>query len=249
MQNQSPRRKLTEVLRNSTGERVLIYLLVSLSAALRIVYFFQVRNNPFLNHPRLDALFHDLWGLSIAHGNFVGDQVFFRAPLYPYILGFIYWIFGHEYLMVRIVQHLLGIASVVLVYQIGKRWFDTRTALLAAFLTAVNPMLLYFEGQLLFESFLTFLILLWLFVLSMAIIRRKLLYWFLAGIVLGLLAITRPPVLAAGLVTLLIVGVRTFRKPDIQNWLRPFFALSIGLLLMILPVGGFFWFHKHKKRS
>ncbi len=236
MQNQFFGRKSAELFKTLVSERGLIWLLVCFSAAIRILYFFQLSHNPFLNHPRLDALFHDTWALSIAHGNVLGDQVFFRAPLYAYFLGLVYWIVGHDYFIVRILQHLFGVVSVVLVYQLGKRWFDVRTSLLAAFFAAVNPMLIYFEGQLLFESFLTVLILVWLLVLSGAIKQKKPAHWFFAGAVLGLLGITRPPVLAVGLVVLLIAGWKILRADQIPRPLPSVFALTFGLLLIILPV-------------
>ena len=236
MQHQFFGRKFSELVKSLVSERGLIWLLVSLSAVIRTLYLFEVRDNPFLNHPRLDALFHDAWAQSIIQGNVLGDQVFFRAPLYAYALGFSYWIFGHEYLVVRILQHLFGVASVVLVYQLCKKWFNERTSLLAAFFTAVNPMLIYFEGQLLFESFLTTLILVWLLLLTGAIKHQKPKLWFFVGVVLGLLAITRPPILAVGLIVLVITGWRFVGAIQVRSVLRTFFALLLGLVIVILPV-------------
>lgn len=236
MKHQFFGRKSSELLKTFVSERGLIWLLVSLSASIRTLYLFQVRDNPFLNHPRLDALFHDTWALSIAHGNVTGDHVFFRAPLYAYLLGFVYWIFGHDYFVVRILQHLFGVVTVVLVYRLGKRWFDMRTSLLAAFFTGINPMLIYFEGQLLFESFLTILLLVWLLLVSEAIKQKKPVHWVFVGSVLGLLAITRPPLLAVGLVVLFIAGWKNFRGVQIRHPSRPILALALGLMLVILPV-------------
>ncbi len=38
----------------------------------------------------LDALFHHEWAQEILAGDFWGDEVFFRAPFYPYLLAFLY---------------------------------------------------------------------------------------------------------------------------------------------------------------
>ena len=57
------------------------------SLVLRLAYLSETKDNLLFNHPRLDEQFHDKWALSIAGGNIIGDKVFFRAPVYPYLLG------------------------------------------------------------------------------------------------------------------------------------------------------------------
>jgi len=96
-------------------ERWFLCLLILCSFLLRFIHLSEIRHTPFFDHPRLDALYHDIWAQSIASGNVVGDEVFFRAPLYPYFLGSIYALAGHNYLMPRIVQHLLGSIGIILV--------------------------------------------------------------------------------------------------------------------------------------
>ena len=50
-----------------------------------------------------DAHGYDEWARRIAGGDWIGSEVFYQAPLYPYFLGVIYAIAGRDLLIVRIV--------------------------------------------------------------------------------------------------------------------------------------------------
>lgn len=61
------------------------------------------------------AVYHE-WALAIAGGDWLGSEVFYQAPLYPYFLSVVYRILGSDVLTVRWVQAVLGaIACGVLV--------------------------------------------------------------------------------------------------------------------------------------
>ena len=47
-------------------------------------------------------------------GDWIGSDVFYQAPLYPYFLGVLYTVFGHDLLIVRIVQAVVGALSAAL---------------------------------------------------------------------------------------------------------------------------------------
>lgn len=219
---------------DSQRDKLIIGIITIVACAIRAVYFFQVKDNPFLNHPRLDALFHDQWALSIASGNILGDTVYFRAPLYPYFLGLIYAVFGHDYVMVRIIQHFFGVATVILVYRIGKRLFDVPTGVLAAFLASVNPMLFYFESQLLFESLLAVLLLAWFFLLLHARETEGSLMWFAVGLSLGLMSIIRPPLLpVAAIVSLAAIWIKRNPPSRPRTKLQTVASFALGSVLVI----------------
>lgn len=60
------------------------------------------------------------------------------GPLYAYFLGGIYSIFGHDWLLVRLVQIVVGSASCVLVYIVGKRFFRAGVGRLAGIIAALT---------------------------------------------------------------------------------------------------------------
>jgi 4-amino-4-deoxy-L-arabinose transferase-like glycosyltransferase/lipoprotein NlpI len=182
-------------LKDKETERVFLLGIFVLSYVLRYVYFLQMKSNPSFFFPTMDSLFYDVWAQSIANGNWIGGEVFFQSPFYAYFLAIIYKVFGHNYVIPRLLQHLIGSFSCVLVYLLARSLFNRKVAVVSALIAAGYGMLLYFENQLLSDSLLVFFDLLLILLLLKAREMPKLSWWFACGLVLGISAITRPNIL------------------------------------------------------
>src|SRR3990172_12480303 len=79
-----------------------------LALALRLIHVWQIRRAPFFDLLIGDARAYDLWAQQIAQGDWIGRGVFYQAPLYAYFLGFVYTLAGHDLLVVRVSQAILG---------------------------------------------------------------------------------------------------------------------------------------------
>lgn len=176
-------------------ERIIVLGIFVLAYALRFIYMLQMQSSPHFFSPTMDPLFHDTWAQNIAGGNWIGTKVFFRAPFYAYFLALIYKIFGHSYIIPRLVQHLIGSFSCVLIYYLARRLFGRKVAVVAGLIAATYGIFLYFEGELLLDSLLVFFDLLLILLLLWAREVPKLSRWFVCGLVLGVSAITRPNIL------------------------------------------------------
>jgi 4-amino-4-deoxy-L-arabinose transferase-like glycosyltransferase len=126
-----------------------------------------------------------------------------RPPLMPaFIAGLYAWFGVGDYDAVRIAQLILSLASMVLVYQLGKATYSESVGLWAAALYGFYPSLLVYNNLLLAESLFIFLMLLGLYWLAVYLERGGLLWAALGGALLALAALTRsvlwlyPPVLA-----------------------------------------------------
>jgi tetratricopeptide (TPR) repeat protein len=161
----------------------------------RIFYLLEVKSSLHFFSPTLDALYHDVWAQNIASGNWVGGEVFFRAPFYPYFLAVVFKIFGHDYVIPRLIQHLIGAFSCILVYFLAKKLFNRKVAIVSSFLAAAYGIFIYFEDELLLDSFLVFFDILLILSLLKAKDIPKFSRWLVCGMVLGLSAITRPNIL------------------------------------------------------
>ncbi len=217
-------------------ERIWILAIFLLALALRIIYLLQIKTNPHFFSPTMDPLYHDVWAQNIAGGNWIGGKVFFRAPFYAYFLAIVYKIFGHSYIIPRVIQHLIGSFCCVLVYFLTKRLFSRTVAIVSGFMAATYGMLLYFEGELLLDSFLVFFDLLLILFLVKARDNPKFSTWFICGIILGFSAITRPNVLVfIPFVWLWIYLI--FRKEKAFKTILTYSAsLVLGGILVISPV-------------
>ncbi len=183
--------------RSSRRREVLLLAgILVLALAVRLAYHYEMRNSLIVDHLQLDEQFHDRWARSIATGNIRGEGVFFRAPLYPYMLGLLYAVTGAHADAARIVQHFLGVAIVLVTFLLTRLLFGTRSALIAAVLAALYAVMICFEGRLLFELPLTLLVIVWLLLVIRLADRLSRVHYAIFGLLFGLICTMRPPFLA-----------------------------------------------------
>src|SRR3954467_10825033 len=113
---------------------------------LRLVYLSQLDGSPLLTVLMGDARVYDEWAVRIAGGEWMGREVFYQTPLYPYVLGVIYLFAGHDPGLVRVIQAFLGAGSCLMLALAGRRFFSERDGLIAAFILAVYPPAIFFDG-------------------------------------------------------------------------------------------------------
>ena len=215
------------------SELKLLVVLFVLALAIRSAYFFVNKGgNPLFELPILDGLFHHDWARRIVAGDLWGDEVFFRAPLYPYVLALFYAVSDSSIAFATYLQHVIGSLSVVLVYLLARRFFSPGVSLVAALIAALYWPLIYFEGDLLIVTLIVFLDLAALVIFCMAVERHGV-AWFLAtGVVLGLSAIARPSIL----IFVAVVPVALFWVGKPRAWRRQTLLVIAGLMIVITPV-------------
>jgi tetratricopeptide (TPR) repeat protein len=204
-----------------------------LALALRLTHLFEIVDQPWFAMTLGDALAYDEWAREIAGGDGLGDRVFYQAPLYPYFLAAVYALAGHDLLVVRVVQALLGSAACALLVPTGTAFFSRRVGLLAGALLALAPLAVYFDGLLQKASLGLFLLASTLFLLSRVELHGRPRDWLFAGGALGLLILTRENSLVL-LPVLLAWAVFRGRRGA-----RPFagvLALVAGAAAVLLPV-------------
>jgi tetratricopeptide (TPR) repeat protein len=225
-------------------ERV-VWIAVGVSLVFRLIYFLQIRHNPYFDTPVVDEEYHEQWARDWAAGHFAVRIPFFRAPLYPLFLTLFYRIPGApHYALMRGVQLLIGAVTPALVWAIARRLMPDRprAAAIAAFVVGLDGMLFKWEADLLLESLLAPMSAL----LVLQILRagetgapRR---WFAAGLAMGLFAITRPNVLlCAPLLCVLALG---WRGADfvVRRWRwKAALSLTVGTCLFVLPVTFINW--------
>ena len=199
------------------------FVIAGVAFVLRLVHLLQLRHNdPLFLSPQMDSLYHHQWALAIAAGREFIHDAFFRAPLYPYFLGLLYKLLGANLPVVRIVQSAIGSAGCGLTYLLARRLAaklqtpnpkprvpnrnsSLRSSLftlhssdavpvVAGLVMAVYPLAIWFDGELLLEGLLTFLVLLGFVLLMRSRVEDR--QWWLPGIVFGLATLARPNVLA-----------------------------------------------------
>ncbi|MCP4631919.1 MAG: tetratricopeptide repeat protein [candidate division Zixibacteria bacterium] len=170
---------------------------VLIAISLRTIFLIQSsHSSPFFYNPSIDALYHHLLAIDFTEGSYSITGPFFRAPLYPIMLGILYLIFGVNLFIASMAGHVIGIFIVLLIFLIGKRYFGKTSGVVAAIIYALYWPALYFEGQLLVDTLFSFLTLASVYFLLLGSEDKgKYTHLIISGFLLGLSAITRANIL------------------------------------------------------
>ena len=114
--------------------------------AVRLVHVWQMHGTPYFSVLMGDAREYDAWAQRIAGGDWVGNGVFYQAPLYPYFVGAVYWLFGRDLAVLRAIQALLGSVSCVLVAYATGRLISRPAGAVAGFALAFYAPAIFFDG-------------------------------------------------------------------------------------------------------
>lgn len=207
-------------------ERYYPYAVGGFALALRLLYLWQIHDDPALALRMGDGLAYHEWAQRIAAGEWIGQGVFYQAPLYPYFLAIIYSVLGDDIVTVRVIQAFLGAVSCGLLAAAGVALFGTRGSLAGVGLALYAPAI-FLDGLVEKSSLVTLFTIALLAVLCSPPERMTVRRWVGVGAILGLLTLTRENALILAAPVLLMIG---------RRW-RPAVAFLAGCALVLLPVG------------
>jgi 4-amino-4-deoxy-L-arabinose transferase-like glycosyltransferase len=119
-----------------------------------------------------------------------------RSPGYPLFLSLLigHDITGKTVQNILLAQAVLGILTILLVFDLSRKFLSVPLGLFAALLTAISPHLVTATVYLLSETLFCFLMVLSFWLFAWAVNRRSFVGFLFAGMVLGAAALTRPAV-------------------------------------------------------
>jgi 4-amino-4-deoxy-L-arabinose transferase-like glycosyltransferase len=156
-----------------------------------------------------------------------------REPGYVlFLLGPIYFIFGHSIRAVQFLQAAIGATSVFLIYSIGKRFIGEKAGIVAAAILALWPADIAFSQEILTETLFTFLLLLTIYLFLSAFTNSSPTKFLFGGILLGTTTLTRFTMVLFPL-ALLVLLIVVFRL----NWksIKYFILLFVGFAMIVVP--------------
>jgi len=176
--------------REDRSTRICFWAVFGAAFLVRLLYLFQIQSIPLFYNLAGDGRTYDEWAQRIAAGDWLGSGVFYQAPLYPYFLGVLQKIVGHELWIVRLVQISLGALSCALICRIGIRLFSRRAGIAAGLILTFYAPAIFFDG-LIEKSILDILLLSALVFVAYCFDddTGHRLKWLLVGVLLGLLAL------------------------------------------------------------
>jgi tetratricopeptide (TPR) repeat protein len=223
-----------------------VFILLAVAFILKLVVLLQLRDHP-LTQPDagLDTTAYVALATQVLDGNWgLGPGLYYVSPFYIYFLAAALAALK-SFTAVRVLQILLGTASVGLIFATARAWLGARAAWLAAALAGLTGLFTFYEVLILQASVDTFLTSAALYFLTRSLLppadgshrneekesvasacRRKDLLT--AGLIFGIQTLNRPNVLlaAAGVAAVMLIVTRR---------IRPAAILLAGLMLGTAP--------------
>ncbi|HJQ99676.1 MAG TPA: glycosyltransferase family 39 protein [Candidatus Polarisedimenticolaceae bacterium] len=211
----------------------ILVAILAFALVVRLAHWFAVRELPFFAQLIVDSKVYDAWGHGIASGHLLGNGSTFQAPLYPYLLGGIYAVYGHRIDAVYLLQCLAALAGIWALYRAGREMGGERVGLISAGLAAAYGPFIFYDVQILKESLAVTAacFLLW----SVAWARKldRWWGWLVAGTTLGVLAAFREN---AYLLLPFLLGLVFVKGMSMRSASARVGALLLGCALPLVPV-------------
>lgn len=164
-----------------------MWVVFGVAMVMRIIYFLQATDNPLLYIQQLDEEFYSNYGKSLISDHpDDGTSKFYMDPLYGFFLGGIYYLFGDNLLIPRLIQIVTDSFAALLMYLIGRRLWSPTAGLGAGIIYAVYPVSWFYSLTLLKTTFTTDFVILFTYLLILFLGQQNLRNWFVLGIVTGI---------------------------------------------------------------
>jgi hypothetical protein len=211
-------------------------LIFGVAFIIRLIYLLQIKSNPFFNTPMVDELWNIQWANEILNKSFWGTQVYFRGPLYPYLLALFLKITGSSYFWTRLIQMIISAATVSVTYLLGRRFFSERIARLGSIFLAIYGTIIFYDAMFLIPVIFVFLNILGLYLLARNRDNPSLVSYFFIGLVFGLSAIARPNILFVLPFLAVWIFLHFRRRIETRSNIILILLFFIGVGLPIAPV-------------
>jgi len=220
------------------NKKIIILFLIALSA--RVLFSTALRE--FQVAP--DGIGYDAIARNIAAGSGFalepGVPTPTRAPLYPFFLAGIYFVFGHSYFAVMLAQALLDSLTCVLLFRIALYMLKNEAAAtLTAAIYALYPVAIACVNTLISETLFTFIFLLSVYALAAASNGKPRVYYVYSGAALGLATLTRGTTIAFPVMILLLF---LLTKKKFLDWL--IIVLAMAVILAPWTIRNYGTFHR-----
>lgn len=150
----------------------------------------------------------------------VNEPTVYIMPGLPFSLAFFVELFGKigGVTAFRVFQAILQALSLYLVFLIGRKLFNSKTALIACLINSLYIVEYYVSTIILTEVLFKFLLLLLIYISIYALEERKLFYYIVGGIIWGLCCLIRPTIAAFPAVILLMWIIKKYSFKEMVKY-------------------------------
>ncbi len=206
-----------------------------LAFILRVIHITAIyKTSPFFDVLPGDLGAYDRWAMRILEQGWLGKEVFYQDPLYPYLLALFYKIIGRDFFWLYMFQSFLGALTSMLLVVLGNRIFSRSAGIFGGLLYALYSPAIYFDGLVLKVTLSAFLFTLALYFFLVRDRQQTAARCYFSGLFIGLACLTRANFLL--LVPVLLIMVLVHKEAGLQKRLATAFLCVLGLLTAFGPV-------------
>ena len=159
------------------------------------------------------------------------------SPGYPILIGIADIFFGNLIFSARFVSFVCGIATVYLMYLIGKKMLNEKAGLFASFVTAINYYLITMSQETWSESSYIFFMLLTLYIYIKIVEKYRTYLAFALGLSIGFLYLIR----IEGIIFLLLPFFYFFNVKNYNKFFRSLIVVMFSFFLIAGPYINFLY--------
>jgi len=230
---------------------IILLAIFIIALLVRITAVLQLQNHPVIMHAPIDeksgmdsVKWHTIAKRVVSENDWTfrngflhGAHYFLYEPLYVYFLSVIYFLFGYSIVAVSVIQAILGAVLVLLVYYIGKEFFNEKVGLIASFITALYGLFILYENLILKDFLVAFLYTFFLFAVIKAAKKPNFTKWLFVGLIAGLTNILKPNVFLP--IALIWMYFELRKNIDIKKTFGYMLCVVIGAVIVISPVSAY----------
>jgi len=205
------------------------------AVAVRLVYLFQIESLPTFYHAIMDEGYHLVVADQIRSGTLPAEP-YYRAPLYPHVLGLLLTLTGSSLFWSRLIQIVMGAFLPLIMFGLGRRLFNRTVATWSAVVAVFYPTFLYYDATLLITSLMVLLTTLLTWQIYRTEMKPSALNCIAAGLLLGLAGLARPNILLLG--PALIIWIIFSIRPTL-GWKRAigrYALIGLAAVVVVAPV-------------
>lgn len=196
---------------------------------VRVVHTYALRQSPFANLQMGDARSYIAWATRLASGDWFGADVFYQAPLYPYLLGLALRA-GLDLFAIRLVQAMVGALACATIAAASMAYFGRRAGLFSGLILALYAPAIFYDWLIQKTTLDLILIATLLWLLARSVTRPTTAVQALAGLTVGLLTLSRENSILLAVPIAVWFATRTSRPA------RAVLTVTLGMALTLLPV-------------
>jgi 4-amino-4-deoxy-L-arabinose transferase-like glycosyltransferase len=168
----------------------------------------------------------------VNNGSYDTEGSYSRPPLYSFFISIIYFLFGQNFIIVRIIQAILDSLMCVLIYELCRRLFTGPIAWTASLMSACYLLFIKGASRFLTEPLFTFLLFLAVFYIYKT--KDKSNFWNLSilGILISALTLIKGiGILFLPFLFLIFIAIDFYKPSSYKDVIKKFIVISFAFII------------------